>query len=224
LFDGTVDCDTCRVRDHAAARRIVSLARVVGWVGIVALMSLIGFFIVGGPFGLLNDVSNAALAVLGGALAATWLRSTTLPSPSLRVATVLVPAGVVISLVGSTLVIFDITGYFLAGLVSASGFALVGTWLIAANLSAEKPLGISPSRPQTILGVVAGSVMAVGFVNVPGIVLGLDDQATAPLWLLAAGPSWGGTYLLMPIWCLWLRRSSIAPVPRSDRKQPQESP
>ena len=41
---------------------------------------------------------------------------------------------------------------------------------------------------------MAGSVMPVGFVNVPGIVMGIDDQATAPLWLLAAGPCWAGTY------------------------------
>lgn len=185
----------------------------VGWVGIVALVSLIAFFIGGGPFGLINDVSNAALAVLAGTLAATWLRSATRPSASLRVATALALVGAAAAVVGSTLVIFDITGYFLEGLVSASGFALVGTWLIAANLSVGKPPGISPSRPQTILGIVAGAVMAVGLVNVPGIVMCIDDQATAPLWLLAAGPCWGGTNLLMPTWCLRLRRSSLAPRP-----------
>ena len=140
----------------------------VGWVGIVALVSLIVFFIVGGPFSFINDVSNAALAVLAGTLAVTWLRSAERPSPSLRVATALALLGVAAAGVGSTLIIYDITGYFLAGLVSASGFALVGTWLIAANLSAGKPPGVSSSRRQTILGVVAGSVMAVGFVNVPG--------------------------------------------------------
>lgn len=185
----------------------------VGWVGILALVSLIVFFIVSGPFGFINDVSNAALAALAGTLAVTWLRFAERPSPSLRVTTALALVGVAAAVVGSTLIIFDITGYFLAGLVSATGFALVGIWLIAANLSAEKPPGISPSRPQTILGAVAGSVMAVGLVNVPGIAMGIDNQATAPLWLLAAGPCWAGTYLLMPIWGLRLHRSSLAPRP-----------
>ncbi|HEX6875229.1 MAG TPA: hypothetical protein VF165_06180 [Nocardioidaceae bacterium] len=210
--------------DQALARRVGSLAAMVGWVGIVALVSLIVFFIVGGPFGFINDVSNAALAVLAGTLAVTWLRSAERPSPSLRVATALALLGVAAAGVGSTLIIYDITGYFLAGLVSASGFALVGTWLIAANLSAGKPPGVSSSRRQTILGVVAGSVMAVGFVNVPGIVMGIDDQASAPLWLLAAGPCWAGTYLLMPIWSLRLHRSSLAPAPRSDRQRPPKAP
>ena len=48
--------------------------------------------------------------------------------------------------------------------------------------------------------------MALGLVNLPGIVTGLDDQADAPAWLLAVGVCWAGTYLLMPIWCLRLRR------------------
>jgi hypothetical protein len=184
----------------------------VGWVGILALASLIVFFLAGGPFGFINDVSNAVLAALGGTLAAIWLRSTSPSRPVLRVTTALALIGVAAAVIGSTLIIFDITGYFLAGLVSASGFALIGTWLIAANLSAERPPGISRSRPQTILGVVAGSVMAIGLVNVPGIAMGIDDQGAAPLWLLAAGPCWAGTYLLMPIWCLRLHRSARDPA------------
>ena len=83
--------------------------------------------------------------------------------------------------------------------------------MIAANLPAGTPPGISSSRSQTILGVVAGSVMAAGLVNVPGIVMGLDDQAAAPVWLLAAGPCWAGTYLLMPIWCIRLGRPHAGP-------------
>ena len=93
-------------------------------VGVVALVSLIVFFIVGGPFGFINDVSNAALA---GTLAANWLRSGERPTPSLRVTKDLALIGVAAAVVGSTLIIFDTTGYFLAALVSASGFALVGT-------------------------------------------------------------------------------------------------
>jgi hypothetical protein len=61
----------------------------VGWVGIVALASLYAFLIVGGPFGFINDVSNAALALLAGMLAVTLLRSAERPSLSLRVAAAL---------------------------------------------------------------------------------------------------------------------------------------
>jgi len=182
------------------------VATAVAWVGVVALVSLVVFFAVGGPFGFVNDVSNAALGVLAGTLAVTWLRRAPRPRSSLRVATVLALVGVGAVVVGSVLVVFDVTGYFLAGLVSASGFALVGVWLVAANLASARPPGVRSSRPLTTLGVVAGSVMALGLVNVAGIVQGIDDQATAPLWLLAAGTCWAGTYLLLPIWCLRLTR------------------
>lgn len=201
------------LRDRAAAQRIRRLAAAVACVGILAFVSLIVFFVVGGPFGFVNDVSNAVLATLAGMLAASWLRSTRQRSPWLSLATATALAGTVAAVVGSAMVIFDLTGYFLAGLVSASGFALVGTWLIAANLSARKPAAIGSSRPQTILGVVTGSVTTVGLVNVPGIVMGIDDQGAAPLWLLAAGPCWAGTYVLMPIWCLRLTRMPPRLVP-----------
>jgi len=125
------------LRDRAAAQRIRRLAAAVACVGILAFVSLIVFFVVGGPFGFVNDVSNAVLATLAGMLAATWLRATRQRSPRLSLATATALAGTVAAVVGSAMVIFDLTGYFLAGLVSASGFALVGTWLIAANLSAR---------------------------------------------------------------------------------------
>lgn len=185
-------------------RGIAILALVVGCTGIVALVSLVAFFAVGGPFGLINDVGNAALGVLAGTLAATWLRATTEPAARLRTTTALALVGGAAAVVGSVLVIYDITGYFLAGLVSASGFALIGTWVIAANLAGGAPLSITLTRRHSILGLFAGSVMLVGLVNVPGVVMGIDDQGTAPLWLLAAGPCWGGTYLLLPIWCFGL--------------------
>ena len=197
-------------------RGIAILALVVGCTGIVALVSLVAFFAVGGPFGLINDVGNAALGVLAGTLAATWLRATTEPAARLRTTTALALVGGAAAVVGSVLVIYDITGYFLAGLVSASGFALIGTWVIAANLAGGAPLSITLTRRHSILGLFAGSVMLVGLVNVPGVVMGIDDQGTAPLWLLAAGPCWGGTYLLLPIWCFGLlgrRRDTRAGMP-----------
>lgn len=197
-------------------RGIAILALVVGCTGIVALVSLVAFFAVGGPFGFINDVGNAALGVLAGTLAATWLRATTEPAARLRTTTALALVGGAAAVVGSVLVIYDITGYFLAGLVSASGFALIGTWVIAANLAGGAPLSITLTRRHSILGLFAGSVMLVGLVNVPGVVMSIDDQGTAPLWLLAAGPCWGGTYLLLPIWCFGLlgrRRDTRAGMP-----------
>jgi hypothetical protein len=56
--------------------------------------------------------------------------------------------------------------------------------------------------------------MALGIVNVPGILQGMDDQDTAPTWLLAAGVCWAGTYLLLPIWATRFARSGLAPANR----------
>jgi hypothetical protein len=192
---------------QGATRSLDRLALAVGVVGLGAWVSLIVFFAVGGPFGLINDVGNGALAVCSGALATAALRSTPYPRKGLIVATGLAVVGTIVAVLGSVLVILEITGYFLAGLVSGTGFALIGLWLVAVNLA---PAAVSALRLPTRLarlGVVAGAVMAIGFLNVPGVVMGLDDMGAAPGWLLAGGAGWTGVYLLLPIWCIWLSRS-----------------
>jgi hypothetical protein len=94
------------------------------------------------------------------------------------------------------------TGYYLAGLVSATGFGLIGTWLVQAGVR-------TPAVPRDLrrLGVAAGAVMTVGLLGVPGILEGVDDMETAPAWLVASGIGWLGTYALMPAWALRLRRA-----------------
>jgi len=53
---------------------------------------------------------------------------------------------------------------------------------------------------------------ALGIVDVPGILQGMDDQDTAPTWRLAAGVCRAGTYLLLPIWATRFARSGLAPA------------
>ena len=143
----------------------------VGCVGIGTCVSLIVFFVVGAPFGFINDVGNAVLAVVAGALAVGLLRLTESRSTTLRIGASLAVVGVAVVVVGSVLVVSDVTGYFLAGLVSATGFALIGTWLVVACRSSTGwPVALSMGRSR--LGVVSGAVMAIGLVNVPGILDG----------------------------------------------------
>jgi hypothetical protein len=48
--------------------------------------------------------------------------------------------------------------------------------------------------------------MIVGLVSVPGILRGVDAQASAP-WYVNAGYVGGlGWMLLYPAWCIWLGR------------------
>ena len=46
--------------------------------------------------------------------------------------------------------------------------------------------------------------MAIGVVATPGILLGLDDEATAPAWAWLGFLSWLGTYVAFPAWAIWL--------------------
>jgi hypothetical protein len=46
--------------------------------------------------------------------------------------------------------------------------------------------------------------MALGVVTAPGILLRLDDVATAPTWVWIGSVGWLGTYVAYPAWAVWL--------------------
>ena len=160
--------------------------------GFVSFVCLVVFFAVGGPFGAINDVGNAVTGLLAGALAVRLRRGL---GP-----TVVAVVGAAVTVVGTVLVMSNATGFFLAGLVSGLGFALIGIWLIVANARS-----VVPARLRT-LGVIAGAVMALGLVDIVGIAAGTDDMDSAG-WVQYGGVNWLGTYVLMPIWSLWLART-----------------
>lgn len=186
--------------------RLRRLAIVHGVVGLATCLSLIVFYVVGGAFGAINDVGNAALGLLSAGLAWQYQQS----AARVRDIFVAVAAlGAVITVVGSILILTDVTGFFLAGLVSATGFAVIGVWLVAA----ARRLADGPeSERLRRAGLVAGAVMLLGLVNVPGVVMGLDDMDTAPGWTYVGGLSWAGTYLLFPAWSLRLGRTTSLPA------------
>jgi hypothetical protein len=172
-----------------------ALAAVLAAVTVMTLVCLIVFFAVGEPWGSLNDAGNALMALLCGAFAVSLYRATSVVATSLAV------LGAAVGLLGSYLVMTDTTGYFLAGLVSAAGFALIGSWLVV--------LGRAGGVPASLLAQVVGGVMAIGLVNVPGILRGFDDLESVPWWILAAEISWAGTYLLLPLWALRYARAPL---------------
>jgi len=179
------------------------LAVVTGVAGLLGLLFIILFFRFGQPFGTLNDVSIGLAAVLSGVLA--WLfyfvyREQS-PSP-LALAAAL--AGALVVVTGSVLVISGVKGWFLAGLYMTAGNALIGLRLAGLSYSAlhtdSWPHGLA------VFGLVAGAIMVVGLVSVPGILRGVDAQASAP-WYVNAGYVGGlGWMLLYPAWCIWLGR------------------
>jgi hypothetical protein len=188
------------IRQPALARR-VALA-IVG-VDVFSVVCLIVFFVVDGPFGVFNDLANAAVGVLSAVLA--WLSGPIRTPVWARLALAAAISGAIVMTVGSALVILDVTGFFLAGLVSAIGSALIGVWLLVATrfppYARELPHGLLR------LGLVAGTIMLVGLLAIPGVLARVDDDQAASWYVGASQLSWLGTYLLYPIWCLRFART-----------------
>lgn len=185
-------------RDRAVAR----LAMAVGAVLVTSVASLALFFAVGKPFGAINDWTVGLAGLLSGLLALAIRSRNPVGAPgSGTIATGAAVVGAAIIVAGSALVISQATGFLVAGLVESLGFALVGLWLIALHRSIESTSGW-PRQLRT-LGLVAGIVMALGFVAAPGILMGLDDADTAPGWIWIGFVGWLGIFLLFPIWSIW---------------------
>jgi hypothetical protein len=185
--------------EDARARDTGRLAIAVGTVAAGSAISLATYFVAQGPFGTINDIGNAATGVLSACLA--WRLRDRLTGRTGDVALAAAMAGGAITVLGSALVVFHTTGFFLAGLVSSVGFAGIGAWLVALNRRAGDA---GWTRRVRTLGMSAGALMMVGILAAPGIALRLDDAATAPLWAWIGGLGWLSTYVVYPAWAIWL--------------------
>ncbi len=177
------------------------LAAAIGAVAAGSAACLATFFVVGDPFGTLNDLGNAVTGVLSAALA--WRLRHAIPGRSGDLAVGAATIGGVLTVVGSGLVVSGTTGYFLAGLVSSVGFAGIGAFVAVLNGRGTGTVGTWPRRLRT-LGTVAGSLMSLGIVMLPGIAARLDDMETAPPWVWVGYLGWLGTFVLYPAWALWM--------------------
>lgn len=104
---------------------------------------------------------------------------------------------------GSILVLTGRTGWLLAGLVSAVGFALLGIWLALFNrtlVAARFPVRLRR------LGLATGAVMSLGVTVMPAIATRVDDADSAPWWVWAGFVGLLGTYVLYPFRVIWFGR------------------
>jgi hypothetical protein len=153
---------------------------------------------------MLNDICVAFGGILSGGLA--WKLYPThrshAPRES-RVALGLALVGACLVPIGSALVIFNITGWFLAGLFTTFGYALIGLWLVGLNYSALN----WPAFPRTLAqyGLLTGWIMAIGILAAPGILAHIDVMQAASWFVLIAlfvgGFGWN---VLYTIWCVGL--------------------
>ena len=168
----------------------------------MAVLSLIIFYTVGGPFGFINDAANGLIGLLSLALAWLWVRNRRSGWSTLAVGAAAL--GAIVMVIGSLLIIFDITGWYLAGLVSSVGSSLIGIWLLIANRlhrrASELPRGL------IMLGITTGIFMIIGWLAIAGVITRIDDPQLAPWYVNAGLLNWMGTYPLYPVWCLWLSR------------------
>jgi hypothetical protein len=184
----------------------------VGWMAIATgalslagLVFIILFYTVGQPFATLNDLCIGLAAISSAVLAWLMYPGHHTLSPHLSpLALVAALVGALVVAVGPVLVIPGVTGWYLAGLYMTAGNALIGLWLIGLSYSARQ----SGPWPQVlaVFGLVAGVIMAVGLVAVPGILRGVEAQAAAPWYVNAEYAGGLGSMILYPIWCIWLGR------------------
>jgi len=184
----------------------------VGWTGIaigvsviLAVIFLALMYTVNGRFGTINDVLNAIIGILSVILAWMLYAEFHARSPWIsQIALVLALVGAIFTVIGSVLVIFGYTDFVLAGLYTGVGNALIGLWLAAFCYFMLS----SDMLPHSLIvfGIVVGTCMAIGLIGIPGILAGIDSMESMPWHLYVAFFGWLGTYILYPIWTIWMGR------------------
>jgi hypothetical protein len=114
----------------------------------------------------------------------------------------------IFSIVGSALILYGFTDFFLAGLYSGLGNALIGLWLVIFCYSLQRS-GTLPHR-LILFGLVVGAFMAFGLIGIPGIWAKIDTIESMPGYLYVALFGWLGPYILYPIWMLWLGKNLLS--------------
>lgn len=182
----------------------------IGWVAlgtgmavILALLFLTLMFTVSISFGGVNDVLNGIFGISSAVLAWMLYAEHRAKSPSLsHIALALAFAGAIVSIVGSVLILYGFTDFLLAGLYSALGNALIGLWLVAFCYSMQRTPMLH--HHLSSFGFVVGACMALGLIGIPGILARIDNMDSMPGYLYIALLGWLGTYVLYPIWTIWL--------------------
>ncbi len=195
--------------NHFSTATIGWMAIATGVSAILAVVFLALMYTVNGPFfGTLNDIFNSIIGISSVILAWMLYAEQHAKSPLMsQVALALAVAGAIFTIIGSVLIIFGFTGFVMAGWYSGIGNALIGLWLAAFCYALLRDGGLPHSL--IIFGIVAGAFMAIGLLGIPGIFAGIDSMESMPWYLYVAFFGWLGTYILYPIWTIWLGRNLL---------------
>ena len=187
----------------------------IGWMAIatgaaviLAVIFLTLMYTVDLSFGTVNDVFNSIIGISSAILAWMLYAEHHVRSPlTSQIALLLAVVGAIFTIVGSVLIIFGFTGFVLAGWYTGIGNALIGLWLAAFCYSMQR----SDTLPHNlgIFGLVVGAFMAMGLLGISGILTRIDSMESLPWYLGAGYLGFFGTYILYPIWTIWLGRILI---------------
>jgi len=183
-----------------------------GWVaittGVSAILAVIFLTLmatVNMSFGRVNDVFNSIIGISSAVLAWTLYAEHHAKSPLMsQIAIAFAVIGAIFTIVGSILIIYGFTDFVLAGWYTGAGNALIGLWLVAFCYSMQR--GDALPHNLIMFGLVVGAFMAVGLIGIPGIFAGIDSMESMPWYLYIAFFGYLGTYILYPIWSIWLGR------------------
>jgi len=184
------------------------IAIATGVSAILAVIFLTLMYTVNMSFGRVNDVFNSVIGISSAVLAWMLYAEYHARSPLMsQIALGLTVVGAIFTIIGSILILFGFTDFLLAGWYSAIGYALIGLWL--AVFCYLLLSGDALPHNLVIFGIVAGALMATGLLGIPGILAGIDSMESMPWYLYLAFFGWLGTYILYPIWTIWLGRNLL---------------
>lgn len=185
------------------------IAIATGVSAILAILFLALMFTVNQSFGRVNDVFNSVIGISSAVLAWMLYAEHHAKSPLMsQIALALAAVGTIFTVIGSLLIVFGFTDFVLAGWYSGIGYALIGLWLAAFCYSMQR--GDALPHNLTVFGLVVGAFMAIGLLGIPGIFAGTDSMESLPWYLYVAFLGWLGTYILYPIWTIWLGRALLS--------------
>jgi hypothetical protein len=205
------------VREHKEDRMTTSnfSSATIGWIAIItgasailALIFLILMYSVNMSFGKVNDVFNSIIGISSVVLAWTLYAEHQAKSLSMsQIGLSLAVLGAIFTIIGSILIIYGFTDFVLAGWFTGLGIALIGLWLVIFCYSMLR--GDVLPHNLIIFGIVAGALMAIGLLGIPGIFAKIDSMESLPWFLTIAFFGYLGTYILYPIWTILLGRNLL---------------
>jgi len=203
----------------------VSDSPFVGWtaiaggvVGVVGFIALLLLFVVGEPFGTLNDILSIPVALLVAPLLLALYRLHAASYPAVAVVALLAGlAGYAAAAIGSGLLVLGRIDFNTSLLFGIGGFGLIGLWALLTSgmglrgdtlpgAAAWAGLALSVAPTLALLAVLRAESVANALNAMGGQTGGTPPGALAMVFFILGGLS----YAAMPLWIVWLGRLFLA--------------